>query len=192
MIWVTSDQHFNHDKIIQYANRPFNNVREMNRAIIERHNSRVKTGDTVYVLGDFRLTTNGPTKWELEQALNGKLVFIQGNHDKQNGQRGLSYAVMQSHGLNILLTHKPVDILRINELHQRIDENNRSINLVLVGHVHNLWTFRDYMVNCCVDVWDFYPIHLKQILKARETWLRSWKGDNAYDITSQCVGSLYN
>ena len=45
-IYVTSDTHFNHKNIIEYCNRPYSSVEEMNKAIIDNWNSVVKDEDT--------------------------------------------------------------------------------------------------------------------------------------------------
>ena len=52
-VWFTADFHLGHKNIIRYCNRPFDTVEEMNRTIIDRLNSLVKTNDILYFLGDF-------------------------------------------------------------------------------------------------------------------------------------------
>lgn len=162
MNWFTSDQHYNHENIIDYCHRPFANWREMNEVLIYRHNARVSHSDTVYVLGDFKFGSEGPNAWELQKYLNGKLVFIRGNHDKNNGLNTcLERAFVRSFGQDFLLIHRPDDVLSVKD----------HFNFALVGHVHQAWKFKendrgDRLINVGVDVWDFYPVHLKQILKA--------------------------
>ena len=36
-VWFTSDTHFGHAKIIEYCDRPFANVQEMNKKLINRY-----------------------------------------------------------------------------------------------------------------------------------------------------------
>lgn len=38
-IWFTSDTHFFHDKVVEYSQRPFAGVEEMNEGLIARWNS---------------------------------------------------------------------------------------------------------------------------------------------------------
>ena len=77
-IYVTSDTHFNHKNIIEYCNRPYSSVEEMNKAIIDNWNSVVKDEDTVYVLGDFCLGGKEAIK-ELCSQLKGHKILIKGN-----------------------------------------------------------------------------------------------------------------
>ena len=79
-IWFTSDLHFYHRNIMNYCNRPWKTVEEMNEALINNWNSVVKDGDIVFNLGDFAFASN--SKWkELLEKLKGKHYLIIGNHD---------------------------------------------------------------------------------------------------------------
>lgn len=79
-IFFTSDHHFYHNNIIEYCNRPFSSVTEMNAEMISRWNNTVKQSDIVYHLGDFSLGSKEHVK-EILDSLNGRIFFIQGNHD---------------------------------------------------------------------------------------------------------------
>ncbi|KKL58994.1 hypothetical protein LCGC14_2219840, partial [marine sediment metagenome] len=68
-------------------------LNRMNQGMIKRHNERVKPGDIVYMVGDFcfKNTAGGKkgegilvTAKEWKQKLNGKFIFIRGNHDRNN------------------------------------------------------------------------------------------------------------
>jgi calcineurin-like phosphoesterase family protein len=160
MNWFTSDQHFNHANVIEFCKRPFDNVDQMNRVMIEKWNSRIRSIDTTFVVGDFKFGS-GATFHDLNNALNGNKVFVQGNHDKNNGvNTGIKTVHLHTFGMDILLTHRVVDAYKIIE----------GYDLALVGHCHTEWKFRKNVVNVGVDVWDFFPIHMKQILKAYKTW----------------------
>lgn len=136
----------------------------MNETIITKHNSRVHSGDTVFHHGDFKLGANGPNVETLISQLNGRHVFLWGNHDRNNGlNTPMKYAIIKTYGKMILLAHHPEEALMMMD-------GNSGIDMAFTGHVHHNWKFKQNMVNVGVDVWDFYPVDAKQILKAYRNW----------------------
>lgn len=81
MTFFTADQHFGHQNIIELCQRPFADVKEMNRALIENWNKVVKPSDDVWVLGDIFFKATDNTYFEIMPELNGNLYLIKGNHD---------------------------------------------------------------------------------------------------------------
>ena len=79
-IFFTSDTHGNHESIIKFCNRPFQNVEEMNKTLINNWNAKVGEDDLVFHLGDFAWGGSGVWKHFREQ-LNGHIILIKGNHD---------------------------------------------------------------------------------------------------------------
>lgn len=79
VIFVTSDHHFSHYKILEYQahTRPFSSLDEMHNFYIEMWNDQVSSKDTVYYLGDFCFYN--PAIYI--NKLNGRIKFIPGNHD---------------------------------------------------------------------------------------------------------------
>ena len=53
MNYYISDLHIGHANAINLDKRPFKDLNEMNDAIFNNWNARVRTDDTVYILGDF-------------------------------------------------------------------------------------------------------------------------------------------
>lgn len=53
MIYFTSDLHFDHQSIIPFFHRPFNNFLDMNYQLINNINNIVGENDELYILGDF-------------------------------------------------------------------------------------------------------------------------------------------
>ena len=51
-----ADTHFGHANIIKFAKRPFDDVYEMDEALVANWNETVRPADTVFVLGDVRIT----------------------------------------------------------------------------------------------------------------------------------------
>lgn len=80
-LFFTSDTHFFHNNIRAYCNRPFNDVDEMNRDMVELWNDTVPEDGTVFHLGDVSLTANPKKLEELLKQLNGKIHLVVGNHE---------------------------------------------------------------------------------------------------------------
>lgn len=81
-IFFTSDTHYGHTKVIEYASRPFTDSHEMDEAMIARWNAIVRPGDLVYHLGDFALSRPEHAVKTVRRLMGNKyLVF--GNHDKR-------------------------------------------------------------------------------------------------------------
>jgi len=80
MIYFISDLHLCHNKEFVYKERGFNNVYDMNSAIIKNWNSVVNSEDDVYLLGDIMLNDNEEGLRCLKQ-LKGNIHIIRGNHD---------------------------------------------------------------------------------------------------------------
>lgn len=79
--WFTSDLHFYHKNIIKYCNRPFENVEEMNAALIHNWNCNVKKSDSVYIIGDVFFCKIDKAIDILNNLNYNKLYIITGNHD---------------------------------------------------------------------------------------------------------------
>lgn len=75
--FFTADTHFNHANILEYTNRPFLNVEEMDLEMIYRWNSVVRKNDLVFHLGDFAFATT----LEIERLLIDILTVLQGGED---------------------------------------------------------------------------------------------------------------
>lgn len=155
MIYYTSDTHFNHANIIRYCNRPFKSVNGMNHEMIKRWNEVVNPEDTVFHLGDFAMGMY--SVWpNFCQALNGRKILILGNHDRKREKMlavGFHEVYDSISHEGWLLVHNPIGL----------------IGKVLCGHVHDKWRRhhdekRD-IINVGVDVHNFYPVTLEQLLK---------------------------
>lgn len=81
MIYFTSDLHLGHKNIIRMCERPFADVEEMDKVLMDNWNSRVRPQDTIYILGDLMYRNEKPPEEYLRQ-LNGKKNLIIGNHDR--------------------------------------------------------------------------------------------------------------
>jgi calcineurin-like phosphoesterase family protein len=81
-LFFTSDHHFGHARIIEYCQRPFASVEEMDAALIRLWNDTVGANDLVYHLGDFTLQ-GLPEFMATVRQLNGRLNILPGSHDRR-------------------------------------------------------------------------------------------------------------
>ena len=82
-VFFTSDQHFGHENICRYCNRPYESVEHMQEAIIEAWNRTVTKHDSVYVLGDVALGQHPKLRiQQVFQRLEGQKFLVRGNHDQ--------------------------------------------------------------------------------------------------------------
>lgn len=116
MIYFTSDLHFFHSNVIEYSDRPFKDVEEMNIVLMSNWNETIGKDDEVYILGD--LTMKGPVYAnDVLGKLNGRKHLIRGNHDsflsKKEFNKGLlisaqDYAEIAYGGARFILFHYPI------------------------------------------------------------------------------------
>ena len=118
-IWISSDLHLDHLKIIEYCNRPFADQYEMTEKLITWHNELVKPEDHWYHLGDCTMARGslGSTQAQrfigLIKRMNGHKRLILGNHDhfppKVYLEAGFEKIVGTGQWLdNMILSHYPV------------------------------------------------------------------------------------
>lgn len=144
-IFVIADTHFGHENIIQYCNRPFRSVDEMDNALIKNWNAAVTQQDTIIHLGDFMIGRKERCK-EIVKQLNGKKILIKGNHDRWTDdfyrESGFAYVSKFPIVYNnfFLLSHTPL----------QLSETTPYFNYY--GHVHNDEKFRDTSTSKCVSV----------------------------------------
>lgn len=196
--FYTSDHHFGHRNIGVLTGRPWENVDDMNEALIERWNETVGPDDLVFHLGDFSLSMSALRHVE---RLNGRIVLVAGNHDMCWTGHGNSTKVANAieryrevfhevHPSGVLqhqIGDQPV-VLSHLPYHGDSGHDERYTHLrpkdeglpIICGHVHNTWA-RLYggdgrahrgQVNVGVDVWGFAPVSrdrvMEEVARARQ------------------------
>jgi calcineurin-like phosphoesterase family protein len=178
-MWIISDTHWKNDNIIKYCGRPMDH----DRLMLNGWWDNVGPNDTILHLGDLGHTN----KWDEEftrkiELLPGNKFIILGNHDKSNyDYAGLGFTVIPEfhtivrdpRGKNrtVYFTHAPMHSL-----------GQGSINIH--GHIHNNGYDRgageqDYR-NVSVEVMDYKPARLRDILWAGKYQSRKDAGINSY------------
>jgi calcineurin-like phosphoesterase family protein len=166
--YVVSDTHFHHRRIIQYCDRPFESVQQMDAELISRWNATVAdSAATVYHLGDVGFGD----LTQIRSQLLGQVHLIQGNHDCSATWNTFTFASRQNYliveheGLRVLLIHYPVH----EPDHARRKPTRTDWDVCLYGHVHNRkqgWESHGekWYLNCSVEVHNYAPVLLTDLL----------------------------
>lgn len=148
-IFITADHHFHHKNIIEYCNRPFKTVEEMDKVMIEKWNKKVGKDGLVIHLGDFALGTKEQVK-ETREKLNGTIVLIKGNHDKAIKEFIVVRDSLQIG--NIIFSHRPIPKKEIPK---------DCINVH--GHIHEKESVSG--INVSVEQTNYDPVLLEELEK---------------------------
>lgn len=181
-VWFTSDHHFGHSRIIEYTNRPFATVEEMDTKLIRRWNEVVQMDDIVFHLGDF--TLGG---WQDARKcfcqLKGKIGIL-GNawhHDKRWLANEMMYWSYNDLAVDIL---PPMYVLELNVgrdhplaivlCHYPLAEWDRKHHgaIHLHGHSHGKHKGSGLIWDVGVDANNFYPVSLENIAQRYENYHR--------------------
>jgi calcineurin-like phosphoesterase family protein len=159
----TSDTHFGHGGALGLYRWPFASVAAMNEAMIERWNDTVGAGDEVWHLGDFAIRQPAAVTAELLVGLNGNKHLVAGNNDpvattRLNGWSSVQpYNEIEVDGVSLVRCHYPFRSWR----------GMAKGWLNLHGHSHGRTKPEPSQFDVGVDVWDFRPVSLGQILERR-------------------------
>jgi calcineurin-like phosphoesterase family protein len=198
MLWLTSDFHFGHKNISEYARRPFPpgeaGVPAMNDALVDAFNSEVTEADDVWILGDVAM---GRLDESLARVgdLNGRKVLVSGNHDRcwpGHGARADGWtdrylaagfsrvlpgsalagppAALTLAGQRVLVAHFPYAGGGDSHGEDRFEQHRLPDegSWLLCGHVHQSWRQRGRMINVGVDAWGGVPVPQAQLVKLIE------------------------
>lgn len=181
--FLISDTHFSHNGVVKFLCddgsklRPWDNVEDMDEAMVDNWNTVVRPQDKVYHLGDVVINRKA---LKILSRLNGTKVLIKGNHDIFRLEEYTPYFkdVRGSHKLeNFILTHIPLHPDSVarwcdGNLHGHLHSNR------VMKTVHRQYEFLNYEVldtryhSVCVEQINFTPIAYEdlkvKIAKERE------------------------
>jgi len=141
-VYITSDLHFSDEDLRRgFPNRP------SDEELVKRINAKVGRRDVLLILGDC-----GDLKYV--KQLRGYKVLVAGNHDcgltKHKEIFNEVYEGVLAIGEKLLLSHEPVPAAWYTNLH---------------GHDH-AGAKRKGCINVCLDVNNYEPINMNQLLKS--------------------------
>ena len=171
MVYLTSDTHFGHKNIIEYTNRPFQTVEEMDKTLINNINDTVGEDDELYILGDFCMQGGYEKRSRYRNLIKCKNVhLILGNHDTRlvdtfkpsPFQSEQDYIELKFKNTKFCLSHYPF-----------LSWNGRELGAIMChGHIHsnsrsneiNQWQqIRRFDVG--VDANNYTPVSLDYIFE---------------------------
>lgn len=172
--WFTADQHFFHKNMCKPDffggdfKRPYSQEKQMREYMIQKFNSKVQPNDWVIHGGDFAMI--GRSQQDklkpIVDRLNGRHILVLGNHDEikpfnyiKIGFTQVTTSVIMEMDYGV---KRPIVVNHDPSVRCMVPDGT----IFLCGHVHNLFkSIPDKLtVNIGVDVWDYYPINLKDIL----------------------------
>ena len=160
--FFTADHHFFHANIIKSCNRPFSSVEEMNRGLVERWNATVDPNDIIYYGGDMFYRGHTKECGEILDQLNGRIHFVQGNHDKIASKFRSRFE-----SWNDMLEIKH-DGKLIVLCHYAMRTWNKSCHdsYHVHGHSHGQLPEdpRSLSFDIGIDCWDYYPVSVEAVL----------------------------
>jgi calcineurin-like phosphoesterase family protein len=194
MLFVTSDWHLGHERIIPLCDRPFKDVNHMHEVLIANYNSRVDPLDDAFVLGDVAMGTFAETI-KIVRRFNGDKYLVPGNHDRISGHESearqarflpmymdVFFAVCDEVERVHLSSEVHPDAPVVNVSHypyngdsQREDRYDQlrpydDGAVLLHGHTHSKEKISrsakgSLQINIGVDAWDYFPASEAEILQ---------------------------
>ena len=178
MYYFISDPHFGHENILKMCRRPFENVEEMNEAMIDAWNQRVTGNDTVFILGD--LFYRCPDPEPILQRLKGKKRLIIGNHDSSwTDKVDLSrYFVSVDPFLEITDGVRAITLCH----YPLLTWKHKLRTYMVHGHIHNdttsdffpLLVARERVLNAGVEVNGYRPVTFEELQKNNQAFKQQW------------------
>lgn len=161
---LVSDLHLNHWNIIEYCDRPFESVEEMNETLVENWNAVVDADDEVLYGGDLTISYDTADLLDWLDRLNGEVVFLLGNHDETvsetlDGVEFYDHYRFEAEGYRFYAVHDPVDA------------DPSADEWMLHGHHHNNWPdelpFVDpetQRVNFSIELTGYRPLSIDDLI----------------------------
>ena len=164
MKFILSDTHFDHRNIIDYCDRPYDSVEQMNDALAANWNAAVGEDDDVIFLGDLTMANDFGVFASWVERLNGTIQFVLGDHDE--------WVMPSLDGVEIRETYQfEYEGVPFYCVHDPDDAPTNWRGWVLHGHHHNNWPDRfpfvnpdERRVNVSVELIEYAPLDFPTLL----------------------------
>ncbi len=157
-IFFVSDMHFGHLNILKYCTRPWPTIPEMNEGLVENWNATVGLHDTVYHLGDWAFHD-----YECIGRLNGNLISIPGNHDREREKKLRPFL---PNGFTEEVHYLKIDsVYRFVLCHYPFESWWREYRFHLHGHAHGQARDAPFRLDVGIDAAGlFRPLALEEVV----------------------------
>lgn len=157
--FFTADSHFGHANIIRLCNRPFADIAEHDRVLVDSWNAVVQPQDIVWHLGDFSYSKHPKATRRVFEQLNGHKRLVLGNHDFRGGTKFLPWESVQHYA------ETSIEGVRIVMFHygMRVWPGMHHGSVMLYGHSHGRLPGNAQSMDVGVDVMGFAPVTWPQI-----------------------------
>jgi len=165
MKYYTADLHLQHENILKYDNRPFNNINEHDEYIIKRINDVVGENDELFILWDIA--------WKWNRAINDlkkikckKVYFTPWNHDFSKYVRMYEKKLWWTNLGNMYIDKDSNLVIWHYPMHEWYHSHHKWSWQFLNVHWHSHWNspFRQWRIDVWMTFKDFdRPISLQEI-----------------------------
>lgn len=161
----TSDFHISMPEIIEYENRPFNSIDEMNNSFLSVCQA-LNPDDTIIHCGDLYCYNQNIKPFDFIKNITPTFINIRGNHDLNNKVKSICDSLhffLNKRYPYISASHYPTYDIKISR-----DCLNAPIHLC--GHVHNKWKHcldldhNILNINVGVDVWNYKLVSEEELI----------------------------
>jgi calcineurin-like phosphoesterase family protein len=159
-VWVWSDQHYGHNNILGFSNRPYPNLDLMHKCMLLNHNDYVDHSDVCIWVGDVAFLNDADAN-ELIRKHNGYKILILGNHDinKQKVKKldfdeihllkHVNFKYGHSNTFDFVFTHYPCK-----------NFDDRTINIHGHEHVAHMYTNTHQHINVNCELHGYKPVSI--------------------------------
>lgn len=162
--YLVADTHFGDAEVLEYTDRPFGSVAEMNDALLAGWTRVVDEGDEVVFVGDFAVPSEPTTVRRWLNRVPGAVVFVAGDHD--DGAR-------RSHAVDVRKRYRfEAGGHALYCVHDPADAPSDHDGWVVHGHHHDMrpeeYPFVDpavRRVNVGVELLGYEPIPVPELLE---------------------------
>lgn len=185
MIYFTADTHFGHENVIRFCDRPFSCAAEMDEVLIKNWNGRVRSHDTVYIVGDMFL--HSVNAEQILKRLKGRKRLITGNHDGSWMAALDTAKYFESVDLFLETTDGKRAITLCH--YPLLSWKHSARSYMIHGHIHNdrradFWPLiagRERVLNAGVDINGFMPVTFEELVENNARFKGEKQPDSCHD-----------